>query len=77
VVRVVQDLLCFEDFGYDIPVYDCKHVSVTLSHLYWAIVTFMCIVTLATGTLMADRLKAVVTVAKAAFLDQSAKPKTD
>ncbi|RHY68150.1 hypothetical protein DYB30_001634 [Aphanomyces astaci] len=77
VVRVVQDLLCFEDFGYDIPVYDCKHVSVTLSHLYWAIITFMCIVTLATGTLMADRLKAVMTVAKAAFLDQSAKPKTD
>ncbi|RHY26857.1 hypothetical protein DYB32_007280 [Aphanomyces invadans] len=75
--RIVQDLLCYENFGYDIPVYDCKHVSVTLSHLYWAIITFMCIVTFATGSLMADRLKAVVTVAKAAFLDHSEKAKTD
>ncbi|KAH9126995.1 hypothetical protein AeMF1_002644 [Aphanomyces euteiches] len=70
IFRVAQDLFCYEGFGYDIPVYDCKHVSVTLSHLYWAIITFMLIVTFATGTLMADRIRAVITVAKTAFIDK-------
>ncbi|OQS00640.1 atlastin [Thraustotheca clavata] len=77
VFRVTQDLFCYESVGYDIPIYDCKHVSVTLTHLYWAVITFMLIVTFATGSVMYERIKAVFAIAKTAFMEQGTKQKSD
>lgn len=93
VFRVVQDLLCYENIGYDIPLYDCKyvvaaaagvvslgsgssvdrdahamcliagrHVSSTLSHLYWAIIVFMLLITVSTGQVIFKRVKTVTSI---------------
>ncbi|TMW65717.1 hypothetical protein Poli38472_008359 [Pythium oligandrum] len=64
--RIAQDLFCYEHIGYDIPLYDCKHVSSTLSHLYWAIIVFMLLITFSTGQVMVKRIKTVLTIVKTA-----------
>ncbi|KAF1332694.1 Atlastin-like protein, partial [Globisporangium splendens] len=64
--RIFQDLLCYEHIGYDIPLYDCKHVSHTLSHLYWAIIVFMLLITVSTGQVMFKRVQTVVSIVKTA-----------
>lgn len=100
VFRIVQDLMCYENIGYDIPLYDCKyvlyviacsvfdcvdrklfgsiltivslllcsvrHVSSTLSHLYWAIIVFMLLITVSTGQVMFKRVQTVVSIVKTA-----------
>ncbi|TYZ63578.1 hypothetical protein PybrP1_009896 [[Pythium] brassicae (nom. inval.)] len=67
VFRVTQDLMCYENIGYDIPLYDCKHVSSTLSHLYWAIIVFMLLITVSTGQVMFKRVRTVVSIVKTAM----------
>nr|CCA26450.1 atlastinlike protein putative [Albugo laibachii Nc14] len=64
--RVGQDLFCYEHVGYDLPLYDCKHVSNTLTHLYWAIFIFMLLITISTGQVMFARIKAIVALVKTA-----------
>lgn len=76
--RILQDISCHEDIGYDIPVYDCKHVSQTLSHLYWAIIFFMLLVTVMTGSVIMTRAKQFVSIVKATTsTESSSKPKKD
>jgi atlastin len=82
VFRVTQDLLCYENIGYDIPLYDCKHVSSTLSHLYWAIIVFMLLITASTGQVMFKRVQTVVSIVKTAVqaaqaVQEDSKPKSD
>lgn len=117
VFRVVQDLMCYENIGYDIPLYDCKyvlyviacsifdcvdrkllgsiltivslllcpvrHVSSTLSHLYWAIIVFMLLITVSTGQVMFKRVQTVVSIVKTAVQaaqaasDNGSKTKSD
>ena len=66
IARVLQDSMCYDSIGYDIPIYDCKQASVTLSHMYWAIVVFMLIVAVSTGQIMMDRVKLLFSLIKAA-----------
>ncbi|CAI5721802.1 unnamed protein product [Hyaloperonospora brassicae] len=67
VFRVSQDLFCYEHIGYDIPLYDCKHVSHTLSHLYWALIVFMLLIMMSTGQVMFKRVKTVISIVQAAL----------
>ncbi|DBA05278.1 TPA: LOW QUALITY PROTEIN: hypothetical protein N0F65_007440 [Lagenidium giganteum] len=64
--RIIQDLMCYEHIGYDLPMYDCKHVSHTLSHLYWAIIVFMLLITFSTGQVMIKRVKTVIAIIQSA-----------
>ncbi|CCI48783.1 unnamed protein product [Albugo candida] len=64
--RVGQDLFCYEHVGYDLPLYDCKHVSKTLTHLYWAIFIFMLLITFSTGQVMFARIKTILSLIKTA-----------
>lgn len=83
VFRIAQDLMCYENIGYDIPLYDCKHVSSTLSHLYWAIIVFMLLITVSTGQVMFKRVQTVVSIVKTAVQaaqaasDNGSKTKSD
>uniref|UniRef100_A0AAV1TKZ1 GB1/RHD3-type G domain-containing protein n=1 Tax=Peronospora matthiolae TaxID=2874970 RepID=A0AAV1TKZ1_9STRA len=65
--RVSQDLFCYEHIGYDIPLYDCKQVSHTLSHLYWALIVFMLLIMMSTGQVMFKRVKTVISIVRAAL----------
>ncbi|KAE8894391.1 hypothetical protein PF005_g11318 [Phytophthora fragariae] len=67
VFRISQDLLCYEHIGYDIPLYDCKQVSHTLSHLYWALIVFMLLIMMSTGQVMFKRVKTVISIVKTAI----------
>ncbi|KAG7378634.1 Alkyltransferase-like protein 1 [Phytophthora pseudosyringae] len=67
VFRISQDLLCYDHIGYDIPLYDCKQVSHTLSHLYWALIVFMLLIMMSTGQVMFKRVKTVVSIIKSAI----------
>ncbi|KAG7398503.1 Alkyltransferase-like protein 1 [Phytophthora boehmeriae] len=67
VFRITQDLMCYEHIGYDIPLYDCKQVSHTLSHLYWALIVFMLLIMMSTGQVMFKRVKTVITIVKSAI----------
>ncbi|KAI9908452.1 hypothetical protein PsorP6_003123 [Peronosclerospora sorghi] len=67
VFRISQDLMCYEHIGYDLPFYDCKQVSHTLSHLYWALVVFMLLIMMSTGQVMFKRVKTVVSIIKTAM----------
>lgn len=67
VFRISQDLFCYESIGYDIPLYDCKQVSHTLSHLYWALIVFMLLIMMSTGQVMFKRIKTVITIVKTAI----------
>ncbi|TDH71305.1 hypothetical protein CCR75_005729 [Bremia lactucae] len=67
VFRVSQDLFCYEHIGYDLPLYDCKQVSHTLSHLYWALIVFMLLIMMSTGQVMFKRVKTVLSIVKSAI----------
>ncbi|KAL3665565.1 hypothetical protein V7S43_009599 [Phytophthora oleae] len=67
VFRISQDLLCYDHIGYDIPLYDCKQVSHTLSHLYWALIVFMLLIMMSTGQVMFKRVKTVISIVKTAI----------
>ncbi|POM78224.1 Atlastin-like protein [Phytophthora palmivora] len=67
VFRISQDLFCYEHIGYDIPLYDCKQVSHTLSHLYWALIVFMLLIMMSTGQVMFKRVKTVISIVKTAI----------
>ncbi|CEG35335.1 atlastin-like protein [Plasmopara halstedii] len=67
VFRISQDLLCYEHIGYDLPLYDCKQVSHTLSHLYWALIVFMLLIMMSTGQVMFKRVKTVISIVKTAI----------
>ncbi|CAH0488223.1 unnamed protein product [Peronospora farinosa] len=67
VFRISQDLFCYEHIGYDIPLYDCKQVSHTLSHLYWALIVFMLLIMMSTGQVMFKRVKTVISIVKTAM----------
>jgi hypothetical protein len=44
----------------------CRHVSTTLTNLYWAIFVFMILIASTTGKVMFDKLKPFIMVAKGA-----------
>lgn len=67
VFRIAQDLMCYDHIGYDIPLYDCKQVSHTLSHLYWALIVFMLLIMMSTGQVMFKRVKTVIAIVKSAI----------
>ncbi|KAL4102614.1 hypothetical protein PRIC1_006358 [Phytophthora ramorum] len=67
VFRISQDLLCYEHIGYDIPLYDCKQVSHTLTHLYWALIVFMLLIMMSTGQVMFKRVKTVISIVRSAI----------
>lgn len=46
--------------------YRNRQVSHTLSHLYWAIIVFMLLITVSTGQVMFKRVKTVVAIVKQA-----------
>ncbi|KAJ0396780.1 hypothetical protein ATCC90586_008020 [Pythium insidiosum] len=77
IFRVAQDIFCYESIGYDIPLYDCKHVSHTLSHLYWAIIFFMLLIMFSTGQVMVKRVKTVLTLLKTVVQESGDKEKKD
>ncbi|GLD92109.1 hypothetical protein PINS_up000642 [Pythium insidiosum] len=77
VARFSQDLFCYENIGYDIPLYDCKHVSHTLSHMYWAVIVFMLLIMFSTGQVMVKRVKTVMTLIKTVVQESGDKEKKD
>lgn len=55
-----------------------RQVSHTLSHLYWAIIVFMLLITVSTGQVMFKRVKTVVAIVQQAVnAAQEDKPKKD
>lgn len=42
-------------------------MSHTLSHLYWAIIVFMLLITVSTGQVMFNRVKTVLSIVKTAM----------
>ncbi|RLN79792.1 hypothetical protein BBJ28_00026743 [Nothophytophthora sp. Chile5] len=79
VFRISQDLLCYDHIGYDIPLYDCKYVTLqvshTLSHLYWALIVFMLLIMMSTGQVMFKRVKTVVAIVRSAIDASRDEPK--
>lgn len=54
-------------------------MSSTLSHLYWAIIVFMLLITASTGQVMFKRVRTVVSIMQTALqaAQDDSKPKSD